>query len=452
MQFLPQIILDALEEEGGEVYSVGGCTRDLFLHETPKDIDLEIHNLTAEQLVAVLSQFGNVSLIGKSFGVYQIAGMDIDFSLPRTESKFGPGHKDFDVTVDPYMGVVESARRRDFTINAIYMNEGNGEIIDPFGGEEDIDQRVLRVVDPKTFVEDPLRVLRGAQFCARFGLVAEKETIRLCRRIKNEYNTIPKERVMGELEKLLLKGMYPSLGIQFLRDTEWLEHWPELNNLWGVPQDPGHHPEGDVDKHVLEVIDRAGGISTMLWANDRLVYMLAALLHDVGKYTHTYYRTEPKHLTHWKASRPNNSRIVSYGHDHAGEELALSFLQRVTEETELLERVPRLVKHHMSPLLMQNSRDKGFRKLAKEGAEMEMIGYLSWADKGQRPSWWFDKISKLTLHGPKETAVQGRDVLDRGYPQGPKVGEIIRQCEDIFINRGIEDPKVLLDMVVGKKR
>jgi tRNA nucleotidyltransferase (CCA-adding enzyme) len=457
-----KLIKDVAEEVhaiGGTLYITGGHVRDNCPN-NPKDIDAEVHNVTPEQLVAILSSVGEVDFIGKSFGTYMVKGYDVDFALPRKESRFGPGHKDFDVTVVPDLGVEEAARRRDFTVNATYMNPLTAEILDPFNGIEDMDKRILRVVDPKTFVEDPLRVLRGAQFCARYGLTADKQTIRLCRRIKDEYSSIPKERVFEELKKLLLKGKYPSLGIQFLRDTRWLENWPELDSLWGVPQDPKHHPEGHVGKHVLEVIDRAVGIKKYYLdrlfdlggTKEELIYMLAALLHDVGKYTHTYYRTEPKHLTHWKKKRPNDSRIVSYGHDSAGEEVARQFLERITEDTDILRDVPKLVKYHMKPLLMNGASDKAFRRLAKQGCDMRAVAYLSWADKGQRPTDWFDAIERLTLHGPKENCVSGHKLIGMGLIPGPKVGEIIRQCEDIFIKTGITDQDVLIERVMGKKR
>lgn len=448
---LDRKFVKALQDTGGRVYTVGGTVRDSLMNCEPKDIDVEVHEISEKDLVKVLSKFGKVDLVGKSYGVYRIQGVDIDFSLPRKESKFGPGHKDYDVTIDPYMGVAVASKRRDFTINAIYQDQGTGKFYDDYNGHQDIEDKILRVVDNDTFIEDPLRVLRGAQFISRFCLTPTKETTRLCKRIKDEYETLPKDRVFGELRKLLM-GQYPSLGIQFLKDCGWLSHWPELDRLWGVPQDPQHHPEGTVDRHILEVVDRAVGIRSMLRPSNQLVYMLAALLHDVGKYTHTYYRTEPKRLTNWKKKRPNDSRIVSYGHDSAGEEVARTFLQRVTEEGEILKRVPGLVKFHMKPLLMKDARDKAFRKISKQGCEMEIIGYLSWADKGQRPSYWFDKIDRLVLNGPKETVVQGRDLLDRGYEPGPKMGEIIRQAEDLYVKTGITDVGRLLDIVLGKKK
>ena len=437
-------IVNTLQKAGGTSYYVGGYCRDLHLGLSPKDIDIEIHGLSYVQVERILSKYGEIDQKGKSFGVYKIKNFDVDFSLPRKESKYGPGHKDFQITFKPLIGIEEALRRRDFTINAIATNIATNETIDPFGGKRDLEDKTLRVVDPKTFVEDPLRVLRGAQFCARFGLKAAEETLTLSKGMRGTYNSLPKERVFGELKKLLTASQSPSIGIQFLKDADWLEYWPELNNLWGIPQDPGNHPEGSVECHILEAVDRAAWLKDLVCEEDRLIYMLACLLHDIGKYTHTFYRTEPKKLRHWKEKRPKNSRIVTYGHDSAGIEPAKRFLERITEDKEILCRVPRLVGFHMKPLLSRGWKPKAYRKIAKEGCEMRLIGIISWADKGKKNSDWFHTIEKLTLNGPKETCIGDRDLIDRGYREGEEVGKIIQRCEDIFIKTGITDPEELL--------
>lgn len=441
-----QQIFEAIRKAGGCSYYVGGYVRDTLLKLPPKDIDVEIHYLSAQHVEEILSRFGELEFIGKSFGVYRIKGLDVDFSLPRQERKIGLSHKDFAVSVNPLMGITEALRRRDFTINAIAMNTLTEGIIDPFGGRNHLIEGILEVVDPDTFVEDPLRVLRGAQFCARFGLQPSQETIRLCRRLRGEYNTLPKERVLEELRKLLIKGLFPSLGVRFLEATGWLAHWPELNNLWNVPQNEQYHPEGTVDKHLCEVLDRAVGLRSFIPAEDQFIFMLAALLHDVGKYTHTFYKTLDRKLTHWQEPQPKNSKIVSYGHDKAGVELARTFLERITDQRDILERVPNLVGTHMQSLLMRDAKDKAFRKLAKRGCEMWLTGMLSWADRGKKPFYWFRRIESLKLNGPKETIVQGKHLIERGLQPGPEFGKIIQACEEIFISRGIENPEKLLDL------
>jgi len=448
-------ILTDLGIAGGTPYYVGGYVRDMKLGVPCKDVDIEVHGLPVKRFLKTLQKHGPVDLLGESFGVWKIKGLDYDFSLPRKDRSTGPGHKDFQSSIDIELGIEEALRRRDFTINAMAIEALSGKLIDPFGGLEDLKLRVLKVVDPETFVEDPLRVLRGAQFCARMGLSAPKETIRLCKRLWEYYDTLPSERVFEELKKLLLRGQFPSLGIQFLKETGWLKHWPELDDLWGIPQDKGHHPEGDVEFHLLEVIDRAAGLREMIPQEDRLTYMLSCLLHDVGKKTHTFYRTEPKRLHHWEKGVPKKqSRLVAYGHDESGEAPARRFLERITDNREILDRVPRLVKFHMGPLLSRDWKDGAYRKRAKQGCEMWLTGMVSWADKGQRNASWYQHLDRLTLNGPGKTIVQGRHVLARGFEEGPEVGRIVRECEELFVKFGMTDPEQLLDRVlnVGKKK
>jgi len=174
----------------------------------------------------------------------------------------------------------------------------------------------------------------------------------------------------------------------------------EVVRLKGVPQDPKYHPEGDAFVHTMEVIDRAAKLieKSQLTDREKLIYMLGALLHDVGKYTHTFYRdNNEKKLTHWSKPRPNNTRIVSYGHDQAGIEVAKEALSRLAPaRIKLKKEIVSLVKFHMRPLLMQNSRIKAFKKIKDAGGDLFLIGMLSWADKGERPEYWFKRTEELS--------------------------------------------------------
>jgi len=174
-----------------KVYAVGGFVRDGLMKgpHAIKDIDIEIHGVEPIQVLDMLTwKFKNVSEVGKSFGVFKIRddnGTEYDISLPRKDSKTSSGHTGFDVSINPFMGIREALRRRDFTINAMaYHTDGEALTLhDPFGGHADLQDKILRVVDPETFVEDPLRVLRGVQFASRFGLTIEPETFELMRRL-----------------------------------------------------------------------------------------------------------------------------------------------------------------------------------------------------------------------------------------------------------------------------
>jgi len=202
----PQKVVDlslALREAGGRALLVGGCVRDALMGVQPKDWDVEVYGVAPEQLRAILDRFGPVNVVGEAFTVYKL-GSDLDVSLPRRERKSGRGHRAFVIEGDPAMSFVDASRRRDFTINSILQDPLTDEIIDPFDGQRDIERGVLRAVSAETFVEDSLRVLRAAQFAARFEFRIEPETVELCRGI--DLSDLPSERIWGELEKLLLRA------------------------------------------------------------------------------------------------------------------------------------------------------------------------------------------------------------------------------------------------------
>src|SRR3954466_15437018 len=178
-------IATAIRDAGGRPPIGGGWVRDrlLALPEPEKsNVDLEVFGLPGDRLRALLESFGRVEAVGESFQVYKIG--DIDVSLPRRDSKAGRGHRGFVVTGDPDMSIAEAARRRDFTVNAISWDPLPREPFDPFDGRSDLERRLLRVVDPLTFGDDSLRVLRGVQFAARFALAVEPSTAALCREIR----------------------------------------------------------------------------------------------------------------------------------------------------------------------------------------------------------------------------------------------------------------------------
>src|SRR5688572_11173791 len=244
----------AVAAAGGRALLVGGCVRDSILGHSSKDFDIEVFGLEQDRLGAILETFGRVDTVGESFTVFRLG--DIDVSLPRRESKVGRGHRGFAVMGDPTLSPAAAARRRDFTINAIAQDPLTGEIIDPFGGRQDLEQRVLRVVDGGTFGDDSLRVLRALQFAARFELTVPRETRDICGGIP--LDDLPSERVWGEFEKLLLVARRPSIGLRLGMELGVIRQLlPELVPLADCPQDPEWHPEGDVWTHTLLVTDQA---------------------------------------------------------------------------------------------------------------------------------------------------------------------------------------------------
>lgn len=212
---------------GGRVFIVGGKNRDEYLGLENKDIDLEIHSISEANLCNVLSEFGQVDKFGAKFGIYQIKGYDIDFALPRTEMKIGENHTDFNVVINPNLGLKEAIQRRDFTFNGLYRDILTGELIDEFNGVEDIYNGVIRHINNDTFKEDSLRVLRACQFSSRFEFRISDETKELCKNI--DLSDISIERVYTELEKAIIKGKKPSLFFTNLKEINKLS--PFFNEL-----------------------------------------------------------------------------------------------------------------------------------------------------------------------------------------------------------------------------
>ena len=251
-------IAKAIREAGGRALVVGGWARDRLLGVSSKDVDIEVFGLGVERLEALLAGFGTVHAVGRAFGVFRVGGIDADFSLPRRDSKRGPGHRGFDVAPDPTLEFTEAARRRDLTVNSIGIDPLTGDVLDPHGGRRDLARRVLRATDPARFPEDPLRGLRVAQLAARLEMTPDEELVALCRTL--DLSELSGERVFDEFTKLLLRAAKPSIGLRVLEDTGQLRFFPELDALRGVPQDPQWHPEGDVWVHTLMVLDVAAAL------------------------------------------------------------------------------------------------------------------------------------------------------------------------------------------------
>ena len=369
-----------MRDAGGRALMVGGSVRDLLLGVTEvKDVDLEVFGIQPADLQRILGAKYPFDPCGVSFGVLKIQHLDIDVSLPRRESKRGEGHKGFLIDSDPNLSIAEAASRRDFTINAMYYDPLAETFEDPYGGQDDLAARILRHVSPK-FVEDPLRVLRGMQFIARFDLHPAPETIDICRTMQIE--GLPPERLFEEWAKLLTKGVQIGRGLAFLRATGWVKYFPELQRLIGCEQDPKWHPEGDVWNHTCLCLDafarhraaRKTSAPDVNWHDEDLIVGLAVLCHDFGKPATTAYDPVKKH-------------IRSLGHDVAGAAPTLSFLRRLTNEERILRDVPPLVTNHMQPYALWKGKvgDAAVRRLALKVVRIDRLIRVAHADDEGRP-------------------------------------------------------------------
>jgi tRNA nucleotidyltransferase/poly(A) polymerase len=227
-----EIILESLRDQDwiqnlnsiGDTYIVGGCVRDAFRGEKIKDIDLIVDGTTMDMILEELIPFGRVDQVGESFAVIKFRprgyiGEDFDIAVPRVDRKTGTGHKGFTVETDG-VDLFDDLKRRDFTVNAIAVKVDNGRVVDPYSGQQDIKNRLLRAVDPNAFVEDPLRILRGIQFSARFGYSIVPQTLNLMKSNSHLIKEITGERIFDELMKILNKDGDTQLALDLIYKTD----------------------------------------------------------------------------------------------------------------------------------------------------------------------------------------------------------------------------------------
>ena len=451
----PPLALDlarAIRAAGGRALIVGGWVRDRLLgleERDAKDVDLEVFGIAANRLRALIEPFGRVDTVGESFTVYKVAGVDV--SLPRRESKTGRGHKSFRVDGDPALSFTDAARRRDFTINAMSWDPLTGELIDPFNGRADLDLRLLRVVDPATFGDDSLRVLRALQFAARFELTVDAESKRIAAAIP--LDDLPHERIWGEIEKLLLGARRPSIGLALALELGVIDKlFPEMTSLVGCEQEPEWHPEGDVWVHTLLVVDQARGMIDDLDRGRAAAMMLGAICHDLGKPLTTAF---------------TDGRIRSLGHEEAGVAPAMALLDRLNIHTldgyDVRRAVAGLTAQHLKPGMFKKSptpvSDGAFRRLSLK-VDLELLARLAKADCLGRPGpfdcsamdWFLERARALGIeHAPPRPLLLGRHVLALGVLPGPAVGRLLKQVyekqldgEITTLAEGIEAAKALI--------
>ncbi len=280
-----------IREAGGRLYLVGGAIRDQLMGLVPSDRDYCVTGLTAETFADL---FPNAEITGQDFPVFRIDGEE--FALARTERKSGTGYKGFQVFSSPDVAIEEDLKRRDLTVNAIAVDMATGEVVDPFGGRDDIRNGIIRAVSD-AFVEDPLRVYRAARFAARFGFEVDLATFRMMTMMKPELAELTVERVTEELRKAL-RSPRPSVFFRVLAEAGVLDvHFGEIADLIGVPQPEKHHPEGDAFEHTMQVLEAMARLTK----DDALRW--AAVTHDLGKAV-TPKEFLPRHHGHEKAGVP----------------------------------------------------------------------------------------------------------------------------------------------------
>ena len=410
-------IAERVHALGGSAYYVGGYVRDRLLGRDSKDIDIEIHGITEDALIELLSDMGETASFGRSFGIHTLRGTGIDIALPRTERSTGQGHRQFDVSVDPFIGTEAASSRRDFTINALMQDVLTGEILDYHGGREDLEKGIIRHVSDASFADDPLRVLRAASLASRLGFAIAEETASLCRSI--DISQLSSERIEEELAKALLGSDSPSVFFEELRRMDQLSFWfPELEALIDLPQDPLYHPEGDVWVHTMEVIDRAAALRDK--TDEPLSFMLLCLCHDFGKAVTTELI---------------KGRYHAYQHEVKGIPVIESFLRRIVKEKSIRRYVTGMVPLHMRPNVAAFSKPsvKSTNRLFYEAASPGDLVYFAICDKpvlageekftGDSDFLW-ERLSvfEATMAKPHIT---GKDLIEAGISPGEELGRLL---------------------------
>ena len=393
-----QHVARAVAPRGGRALLVGGFVRDTLLNKTPKDADLEVYGLQAPELRAILESLGRVDCVGESFRVYKLVWhargerLELDVSLPRRDRKTGEGHRGFEIEGDPFASFEDAARRRDFTVNAILCDPLTNEIIDPFGGRADLQNRVLRFVDEAHFGEDSLRVLRAMQFAARFELQIEPATAALCRR--TPLGDLPRERIWGEWEKWLLKSARPSVGLRAGRDIA------VFARLFAPLDEAISRRQPEIER----ALDGAANQIRDLEYPEQVALMLATLGSFLGmRATERLLETlgifKLRGATQFVDVRRLTSQLVS------ARKVAPDWFARreFVEDKDF-----RFFSARISPeLTVKLTRARGFDEAA---------------------DWFESNLRRLNVFdGPPEAFLMGRHVLELGVKPGPIIGKIVER-------------------------
>lgn len=420
---MARLIAEKVCAHGGKVYYVGGYVRDCLCGIQSKDVDIEVHGISPQKLSEILESIGKPKAMGASFGIFGLAGYELDISLPRKKNDSGRGKSDFTEYADPFVGAESAAKRRDFTVNALMQDVLTGEVYDFFGGRRDLENGILRHVDDITFSEDPLRVIRAAQLAARFGFSVSDETIKLCKSL--DLSQLSCERVREELKKVLVKSEKPSVFFKTLQKMDALDVWfPEVGALIGVKQPAQFHPEGDVWNHTMLVLDIGAALRDK--AKNPEGFMMSLLCHDFGK---TVTTTD------------DNGRIRSIGHEMAGVDIARRFVKRLTSDINLCRYIENMVELHMRPNIIaeRSSSAKAFCKLFDASCNAEDLLLVSEADflgcakdesYVERKEYLY-KMLKLFRERMKKPYVTGADLIKAGYAPGKAMGEALKHAHKL---------------------
>jgi tRNA nucleotidyltransferase (CCA-adding enzyme) len=453
-----QEIEDYVRSLGLDAYLVGGAVRDELLGIESKDADFVVPGVDTATLRGRLEPHGRVEdlvVAGRLVGVRlhpsdrtvrKLAPAGIELAPTRKEVSTGPGRHDFEIVADPSLSVEDDMGRRDFTVNAMARRLADGELVDPFGGQDDLERRVLRTVSPQSFREDPLRLVRALRFVSQLGFEPDEALLEQMREEAPAVKLVSGERIggglaadgMGELSKLLL-GSEPARALRLARDTGVLvELLPEFEAAVGFDQESRYH-DLSVDEHTFAVVQAAADLGFSLSVR------LAALFHDLGKPL-TAWRGKDGRLHYY--AKPG---VSERGHDQVGAELAAGALRRLRYPNALRDRVVRIVRRHMFQVgagderrarrfLHRNGADLAFELLDHKRADL--LGKRD-SDGGPPPEEELERLAAFRKvvererrqpHRLADLAVDGSDLIELGYAPGPELGRVLGELLDAVVD------------------
>lgn len=453
---------------GGTIYVVGGAVRNTLMGIEPKDIDLLVTNVPA----SMLDNSRHFFKTGDSFGVYRhrYGDSEVEVALPRTEVSTGPLHTDFDVVVDHNLSIYEDLRRRDFTCNAMAVNIGTTELIDPHRGEVDTLGGIIRSMGSQTFMEDPLRILRAYVLIARFDMTMTIYTASLITQMNASIQNLPAERIQAELDKIF-EAPHVATAIQDMMVDGVLDYvLPEVANNWDYDQNNPHH-QRLLGPHLLSTLRLVAEES------DDPDLRMAALLHDIGKprsawvdpttgSNHFYLKVVgSEEIDKWglEYGDPLIGQTLGENHEEVGSRMAAARLLHLKYPTNRINRIARLIDAHMwAPF----TSERGARRfLNKYGDLADDLLILRYGDNGgkkgyhyQTPGITLDKQAALiqTVRDKGEAtktadlAVNGHDLMAAGLEPGPELGKTLEVLTELVIDSpGLNNRKDLISFAIG---
>jgi len=402
-------ICETLAKAGHRALFAGGCVRDELLGRVPKDFDVA----TSARPDEVAKLFDRVVSVGAAFGVQVVVTPEGEFEVAtfRREGPYEDGRRPTQVE---FTDEEVDARRRDFTVNALFMDPATGEILDYVGGRKDLERRVIRAVgDPhERFQEDHLRLLRAVRIAAQLDFALDEATLEAVKTHASLITKTSSERIRDEILRILTQN-HAQRGFEMLDEAGLLEHvLPEIAAMKGVEQPPEFHPEGDVFVHTLMLLEQLRDPSPTL--------AMAALLHDVGK---------PETQTF-------EDRIRFNQHEKLGAEMSKDICERLRMSTHDTARIEWLVGQHMRVATAKEMRESKLKRLVREEGFSELlelfrIDCLSSHNRLDTYEWLREYSENLSPEEAKpEPLLRGTDLIEMGYKPGPRFSEILTTVED----------------------